>query len=56
MLLTNVNLTPRDRTPKEAQETQRLVSCLPWGLPQKTNDDDVYLIGLNRPHDILSAN
>ena len=55
ILLTNVNLTPRDRTPKKAQDTQRLVCCLPGGLKQKAHSFDVHLIGLNRLHDILSA-
>lgn len=31
------NLTPRDRTPKKAQDTQRLVCCLPGGLKQKAH-------------------
>ena len=50
-----VNLTSRDRTPKKAQDTQRLVCCLPGGLKQKAHSFDVHLIGLNRLHDILSA-
>lgn len=32
-----VNLTPRDRTPKKAQDTQRLLCCLPGGLKQKAH-------------------